>query len=444
MRLVSCAKVAHLSVSVKNILQKTLCQVAEASHTPSVLQELSLAPGSLYTQNALRDDHEFQDHVRRTLQTSDYLIEDAGEVTDYQETMFCSAMLNERGWENHICLDLAPELDLATIERSCRLLLNAHPIMRTIFVPFKGAVVQTVIANGTIELDKEDCSDVEANTSRWIARDRQLSPSLVTPVVRGAIISQGLHMHRLILSLSHAKYDGISLSEICKDLDRALSGKRIDPPQMTLIKYVSLADASFTDSAKAHWRSYLEGSSMTELVQHDIPYFGLRIDSTHTQEVALPASTSRRFTLATITKAAWAHVLSQWAHTSDVVFGSLTSGRNFTDQDVSRVVGPCLNITPIRLRMDSMTPFELLRETSSQYLDMLPYEAIGYRRLISSCTTWRPWTRLSTIVHHQHIDEADSRLHVIAAENDSADMWILTEPHGSTLTVKLSFSSDAF
>ncbi|KAJ5770127.1 uncharacterized protein N7511_002178 [Penicillium nucicola] len=225
-------------------------------------------------------------------------------------------------------------------------------------------------------------------------------------------------------------------------------GQTIIAPPTTFIDYVQIANASFTTEAKSYWRDLLKQSKPTDLVLHCKPIYQHPMASICMREIKLPKKRSQNFTLATVVKTAWAYVLSKWASTDDVTFGTLVSGRHFSDQDLSTVVGPCLNLLPVRVRTATSgnAPQGLLQQVHDQHLATLPFEGTGYNRLITSCTDWAPWTRFSSIVHHQHLDQEDHRVGLIAAENDSADLWIVTEPQadGSALMLELMYSDQVF
>lgn len=82
-------------------------------------------------------------------------------------------------------------------------------------------------------------------------------------------------------------------------------------------------------------------------------------------------------------------MLSAVFGTSDVGFGHVTSGRNATLDGIEGIVGPCLNIIPVRVKVDLYsTTTELLRAVLDQQLAAMPYENMGFRQIIERCTTW--------------------------------------------------------
>ena len=443
MRLNASARAAGFSITIANILSKTLAELAESSTSSPSALELPQSPGPLARLASFGEKPGLWPTLQRFTGCCKADVEDIGEATDYQCTMFCSAMSTERGWDHHVCLDISPDVDVDVIERACYSIVAAHAILRTVFFPFQQGLLQVIIKRARIDFYKTTATDIEASTAHWIAKDRELPVSFTSPVMRAAIISEEGYRQRLILGISHAQHDATSLASLCVDLDKSMAGRVLRQPSLSFMDYVHTANKSFTPEARYYWRQYLQGSSMTTLVHHDKPLFQNRIRGpVFSQRISLPDTTKPRFTLATITTAAWSYVLSQWASTEDVVFGSLVSGRGFHSQDVTGVVGPCLNIVPTRVRLTGLLPWELLEHVHSAHTATLPFEANGYQRVITSCTDWPPWTRFSSNVHYENAGPPDARMEIKPTENDTADLWIVTKPLGSTMLVQLMCSEN--
>ncbi|KAK1914219.1 hypothetical protein P3342_007465 [Pyrenophora teres f. teres] len=53
-------------------------------------------------------------------------------------------------------------------------------------------------------------------------------------------------------------------------------------------------------------------------------------------------------TMASLISSAWALVLAHITGEQDIVFGHLVAGRNSDIPEVAEIVGPCLNVIPVR------------------------------------------------------------------------------------------------
>ncbi|KAE8318071.1 hypothetical protein BDV41DRAFT_590831 [Aspergillus transmontanensis] len=98
------------------------------------------------------------------------------------------------GWIDHLMYDFKGRLDLQQLEESCKGLVEAHSILRSVF-----ELIDDRIHLATID-------EMEAQSNRIYAIDR-ISP-LESPILRFDLIKASPTRHRLIMRLSHAQYDG--------------------------------------------------------------------------------------------------------------------------------------------------------------------------------------------------------------------------------------------
>jgi hypothetical protein len=124
------------------------------------------------------------------------------------------------------------------------------------------------------------------------------------------------------------------------------------------------------------------------------------------RRIATVSLNSEGITFASILKTAWALVLARYLNTNNVVFGHLVSGRNVSLEGIETVVGPCLNVVPVHIDTSSTTVLQLLKQVQNQALQMIPFENTPFKQIVDECTEWPSWTRCSTIVQHQNLDES--------------------------------------
>lgn len=81
--------------------------------------------------------------------------------------------------------------------------------------------------------------------------------------------------------------------------------------------------------------------------------------------------------------AVWALVLARRTGQTDLTFGAVTSGRALVDMPhVEKVVGPCCQLSPIRVRLDDgrrQTAMDLLQSVQRQAVESAAYNLIGFR-----------------------------------------------------------------
>ena len=154
--------------------------------------------------------------------------------------------------------------------------------------------------------------------------------------------------YRLVVRLSHAQYDGVCLPVILKTLTSIYDQLPLSSATnfSTFLAY-SRQQRAF---ASLYWRELLKGSRVTQIIPAIRP---------KDQTVAVPRKIeSERFistpqlpeglTIASLVASAWAVVLSHVTGHYDVVYGYLVARRNSNVPEITEIVGPCVNIMPVR------------------------------------------------------------------------------------------------
>jgi amino acid adenylation domain-containing protein/non-ribosomal peptide synthase protein (TIGR01720 family) len=389
-------------------------------------------------------------------------------ATDFQSLAITGSMLESRWMLNYFYLDGEGLLNLGQLKRACFRLVQSLDILRTVFVPSGNRFLQVVLrtlrpAFKVFELEEEE--DMDEFTGR-LQRGELSSSSTGTgqgnrpgpgePFVEFTVLRQG-GRHRILLRLSHAEYVGVCLPKILHALQAAYKGQGIIRP-VSFANYLRASAGSLTSNHYQHWKRLLEGSEMTEIVRRDGPSYKRSTagrTTTLKKLVHLPpvaVSGGASITTATVVKAAWAYVLAQVSAHHDVVFGHTISGRNAEVKGIENMIGPCLNLVPVRVTFggDSTstspgkttkpwTATDLLRYIQDQQVDNMAHEILGFREIIRHCTAWDDWTYFTSTVQHQNIDQSASvRLGdveykvgwVAGAQEDFADLSVFSQLAG--------------
>jgi len=353
-------------------------------------------------------------------------IADVLPATDFQSLAVTGALLRSRWMLNCFCLDGQGSLDVGRLRRACFRLVQSLDILRTVFVPSGGRFLQVVLralkpAFHVIDID--DAVSLQDYSSNLL--QSKPPPQLGEPLVEFTVIRHKSQRHRILIRLSHAQYDGVCFPLILRALHAAYMGEAM-PPTPTFANYLRASAGSLETAHYTHWKRLLAGSSMTSITRRDRPDYHLSASGGTTilrKTVILPPVESGHITTATVVKAAWAYVLAQTAASTDIVFGHTISGRNGAIAGVESMMGPCLNLVPVRVRFDidsdsdsdsghsdsgkqrqGMTARSLLHQIQSQLLSNMPHEVLGFRDIIRHCTSWPTWTYFSSTVQHQNVE----------------------------------------
>ena len=156
--------------------------------------------------------------------------------------------------------------------------------------------------------------------------------------------------------------------------------------------------------------------------------------------------------MATVVKTAWAMVQAKLFHLSDLVFGQLVSGRNTATEHLENVIGPCVNIVPVRVQIHpDQRIAELLSMVQAQHAHSIPYETCGLRAIVKNSTSWPRHTDFGSVVHHrnsgdQYTLQSDKlTCHVDAwspVSSPSMNTWIATTADKDQLIINIFSRSE--
>ncbi|OXV10693.1 hypothetical protein Egran_01550 [Elaphomyces granulatus] len=306
----------------------------------------------------------------------------------------------------YFIITLDGALDRQRLRSACQVLVDEHPILRTLFINIEGIMVQVVLATLDAPVNEHQTSCTADHLAKFLSADtRQRPVNLGTIPLEFTLLCESAVRHALVIRFSHAQYDGLSLPVLCDDLATAYKGQIITNPK-SFPQYLKQCKLLWTEEASSFWARTLKGASMTYLPSGHEPGSGsvdraiLRIQN-RLSLLSRPIG----ITIATLVKAAWSLVLMQITRQRDVVFGQLVSGRSSSGIDAEKVVGPCVNIVPIRVRHQadgSLLTF--LQMVQQQHVDSIEFESARFEDIVANCTDWSSET-FGSVLHHVDIGE---------------------------------------
>ncbi|MCJ1392592.1 hypothetical protein MMC18_005462 [Xylographa bjoerkii] len=372
------------------------------------------------------------------------------EANDIQNIALAASMTESRWMLNYFYFEGTGPLDIGRLREACDEWVNRIEILRTVFILHKAKFWQVVLKRVQPKLTyfETDRDLATVNDEIYHAGLRQ-DLTLEEPLIQFYVVKKKESLqHRIIVRISHALYDGLSWPQLIGTLQEAYEGR----PSVELhpfSEFAAVTKLQQNEECYAHWRKLLGGSSMLDIVDRQSSLVaGSRspvIRSTRT--ISFSPLNSEGITFATVIKSAWAYVLSQISGSLDVVFGHTIAGRNAGGDDV---VGPCINVVPVRVNLQSVEKIiDLLQQVQQQQLDNIPFETLGSREIIRQCTDWSPSSFYNTIVQHQNIDEYEPfqlgdtyyEQGSVAPELEMLDMiGIHSKPTGEQMEITLIWS----
>ncbi|PYI34465.1 acetyl-CoA synthetase-like protein [Aspergillus indologenus CBS 114.80] len=397
------------------------------------------------------------------------LVEDALPAREIQ------GLYSQEEIQDYLIWQLTGPLDVTQLRQACEALVREHPILRTIFLPYQDQCMQIVLRN--VNLPFEVVRPTTASQSLdMIARslamqDRQTRYPTTQPIVKFTLIQaqEGSHESEppsLMMRLSHAQYDGLSLRPLLHHL-ATLYTAAAQPPRTDYAGYTRRCRQLRTPQALNFWRSLLNGSTLTNLQlpqpspEPSIPHPAEDKTLHLTRTVPLPSPFPQGITMATLIKTAWATVLHQETHSRDIVFAQIVNARDIDLPDLDTLIGPCLNIIPVRVSFPPAsapdTPdatHAILTAVQTQHAQSLEYSTCQWQEIVTQCTDWSKngnSSPVSSIVLHENFDakpEVDlgggrrwkMRSPILSNPPDQT-IFLTTWPERDVLSVMFSVSS---
>ena len=457
MKLVGAAAEQGIALSVKDFFRKPILSdmAAEIDARSSDLTNGHATPA--YQPFSLANDSNIAKAISDTaiqIGTSIENVADMLPATDFQKNAVAHALMRTRGFRNYLFLDGAgaKDFDVESAKLAITKVIHEQAILRTVFAIHKEDIVQFVLKDLNVKIETHDVGEDLADYCETLCTKDVLAPTRMTdPLLKFFLVihKKSTH-HRIIMRISHAQYDGVCLPVIWQSLAAAFNNTTptTSLPPSAYLSAISHLDMS---SSLAYWQSLLQSSRMTNIIAHTKPSHRNIYNTHHRRNIATLSLQTHGITYATLLKAAWSLLLSSLASTPDVVFGSVVSGRNLDVPRIDSVVSACLNIVPIRAQFTPRTTnLTLLQEIQDQYTNSLAHEHIGSRTIVRDCTNWANYTRFSSIVQHQNIEEesllamngSNYKIDFWCPEADEADLAIKTTPLKDNTTEVLLICND--
>ncbi|MFL6120498.1 amino acid adenylation domain-containing protein, partial [Actinophytocola sp.] len=304
-------------------------------------------------------------------------VEDIYPLTPLQAGMLFHSLVDpdSGAYVDQVRLTLDGVGDPEALAEAFRQVVQRTPVLRTRLV-WDGVdepvqVVQRRVDLAITHHDLRSLTD-EARTSvldELLAHDRanRIDPA-GAPLTRLTIVRTGDQRVDLIWSTHHVLLDGWSTGQVFTEvvarhtaISRGLPAAV--PARRPFRDYLTWLAAQDTDAADNHWQTVLAGFDTPVAIPYDRPPTQAhRTESSATTHTGLDAGRLRAaaqragLTVNTVVQGAWALLLSRWAGTDDVVFGSTTSGRPAELPGVESMVGMFINTVPTRVAVDPRRP----------------------------------------------------------------------------------------
>ncbi|KAH2313445.1 hypothetical protein LV164_002437 [Aspergillus fumigatus] len=407
MKLVSSLRAQGYSLSVADIFRHM--RLSDAARVMKVDERSTEKINSYQPFSMLRlpDVQQFLANiVRPQLGDQHWPIRDVLPVTDSQAMDIRATIQPPRTSIQYTMLYFDNSVDRERLFRSCSDLVKTHEILRTVFISHESSFLQVVLNELEIPVraHKTD-KQLDQYVASLFREDIESNFQLGCPFLRLFYVEGNNSESCLVIGLSHAQYDGVSLPRLLQDLDALYTGTQLATFSPFSLYMAQTSEEAIQNKAAAYWRNLLSSSSLSTLD-------GPSSDPTdkaifHTRPVNIHPL--KEITTANLLTAAWAMVLARRLQTPDVTFGSVTSGRTLDIPNAENFTGPCYQLTPVRVPFHpDWTASDLLNFVQTQSAESAAHDFLGFEK-IAKLAGWASGRQgFDSIVHHQDWEDFDT------------------------------------
>ncbi|KAL7805335.1 non-ribosomal peptide synthetase, siderophore synthesis, partial [Trichoderma aethiopicum] len=301
------------------------------------------------------------------------LVEDVLLCSPLQVAMLSETAHRAEAYWNEIELEANPGLTPEAIRDAFCVLARQRDILRAGFVTWQGSFVSPVFKS----LRSDQVEFVEQFHQPELSdEDALLRPLRIQ--IRRAADDGG---PRILMHIHHAIYDGWSMDIILSELTDVLSGKTLPqrPQFSSLLTYMSNIPRDHLDAARSFWAECLADwnkPSRPKLSARPAEFneiWSVRAQLDVTKPIR-NALLTNGYGAQVYFQAALALIWGSIVGTSDVLLGSVTSGRTIPVEGIAEIVGPAIASLPLRIDVDgSVTMSDVLRDINESNRNIMEH-----------------------------------------------------------------------
>ena len=341
-------------------------------------------------------------HKHLTETFSDIGIKSLDEVEDMyvtaptQQGLLLSQIRNPEQYLNFVISEVhlaqsGDKVDVPKLVRSWQKVVDRHQSLRTAFVysVCKGYAFDQIAlkqAPGGARILQCADDDFEKEFKKVSLRETNKTRRPMLPH-QFAICTTSSGKCYTKLELNHAVIDGGSGALVARDLALAYENRLPDGAKPLYSDYVKYINGVGEGTGVTFWKTYLHKIERCHLPKLNASSDDKkRLNAVWLEFDRFPQlqafCRNNELTLSNVMITAWGLLLRQYTSQDDVCFGNVTAGRDAPVDGISDTVGAFINMLVCRVNFGaSRTMKEIVRNTQSDYLGMLPHQHISLAKL---------------------------------------------------------------
>ncbi|KAH7922105.1 hypothetical protein BV22DRAFT_1037866 [Leucogyrophana mollusca] len=363
--------------------------------TVEAVADFLQAPGDTPAQSSLPSEVErfsstWRDEVTKTYSSLD--IERILPPLPVQEGVLYTSEASPNMFVQHVIMNVHDDAQVLKLRQSWEEAMCEVEILRTVFF-FTRAFVQVVLRPEACQLRwaEKSASVDDSSFGEWFFEEEaapiaeEINGAVSSHPPFGVSVYRSAHFTRVVLSIHHALFDGISLPQLLKRVEDIYYGKSrpSTAPMARILDAMSRVDAQL---ARDYWKSTFDGFNWSGLsprapspsikptrkvIPFDVPL------STLNSKLA-----AHQVTLQALLTCTYASLLATHLHQSgDVVFGVIRSGRLLSVDGIDGALCPTLSVLPARV--DFNKSGEVLQNIQRDISASVQFESVSLGKVQS-------------------------------------------------------------
>jgi amino acid adenylation domain-containing protein len=307
-------------------------------------------------------------------------IEDIIPCTQMQESLLSLTVGKRGNYTGRNIFQLASSINIEHFKGAWERVVTAIPILRTRIIDLSHrGLVQVVIKS-------QDCWTVMKSIDDFIDQETQSEMGLGRALMRCGLFptspEEDVHItsqpYYFALTMHHSIYDGITTNLIfdtLKDFYNDVEQPLLPLPFQPFLKYIDDQDK---DAESKFWNTQFAALDAPQFPPLPSSVYQPRTDTVIVHCIKDISWRRDNYTPTTVLYAAFALLCSYHSNSSDVVFGTVVSGRKVPVAGIERLAGPTIATVPLRVKIDEDdNVWRLLNSVQKQTTEMIPYEQTG-------------------------------------------------------------------
>ncbi|MFB6456956.1 condensation domain-containing protein, partial [Chitinophaga sp. Hz27] len=294
-----------------------------------------------------------------------------------------------------LILNLNGRLDIPRLEESVRTLLGRYEILRTVILNVDDHIIQQIVTDPVFQF-RLISADSEEELVSATSTEINIPFKLDQLLLRGVLIDQGTHAHRMVLVFHHAIADRYTVKQLTQELLAIYAGADTAPAK-TIVPYQQFSGwqrerfGILGFHLYPFWERTLSGGKLKALeLPTDRPRAKIHIYKAAVANISFPAAITAKLLnyqattgmhIRLLLLTAFKVLLHRYAGHEEIVIGTSSDNRTAA---LAGMIGPVANLIVIRSFVPENSSFkDYLQRISVIYEDAMAHAEMPFDKLVA-------------------------------------------------------------